>query len=682
MSVRGYARAGLFSATVAVSCGCAGATQNVRAYRAYAHEDTSLRVSLDRIEDIAKTTELVDRILLDQPYTPGDTWVRRLPLDDGEARALKEQLQGKNPYNTGEFEVPILKLYRMHVQGVLDEYAPPPEKPTYPSILDAVQGLVPRASSLKAHWIAHRDATTKLQEAAEEEARVSDEVNALDEVARQKRLPEVTAAHQRTLGAQALVDANKLDLERDAALLAADAKLDSEGRAQVAREGLTALSVAFRIELEALALMPIVAIQTIRAIPGAPRDMVAHPTGKLVRQIWRLPQYIVGIKERMTRQVVVLEGMTGILAKALRTDVDQSPGFALRESIVDQIVGITLDSFRVDLRAGGEAFFFNSLPQAEKSSSDDGKTTYDYSGRQRKLEYSVQPIAMANARLDVTLDWIQLPGAASIGFGYTTDRVWKSGGTIENTSLSNALGIHGAFSDVLEFALGFLGVRTSAKIARFTAGEVRQVDATTGEVQDRAPLQLEYTQLGLGYDVLFALADDAVKAWTEQLVVGFRYVKYSLPRIVYELEDTSTVQGEQHFTYARESPAQMVDSRYYMVGFDARIGQGEAPRFSPYLDLSLYGGAGPAHFYYLAPDGSQDAQQQVAWVVNGGLGLGLRWRLLPRGSRLRLDLRGVYRVDLLYASISKLVENGAAHRTDFGGIDVFHGPTLAFHGSF
>jgi hypothetical protein len=691
MSVRFSAFSGLFlvGSALALASGCAGVTQNVRAYRAYAHEDVSLRVSLDRIEDLAKATQLVDRILLEQGYTPGDTWVRRLPLDDAEARGLKEQFKGKSPYNTGEFEVPILKLYRAHIEGVLDEHAPAPEKPQYPCILDAVQGLVPRTPMLKEHWVAHRAAIEQLQEVAEEEARISDEVNALDDAARQKRQPEVAAAHQKTLAAQGAVDASKRDVEQDARLLASDAKLDDAGRSQVAREALTVLSVAFRVELEALALIPIVVIQTIRAIPGAPRDMIAHPTAKMVRQIWRLPQYLTGIKERMTRQVVILEGMTKVLCGALKTEVDSSPGFVLRESVVDQIVGITLDSFRVDLHAGGEAFFFNSLPQAEKSSSNDGKTTYDYTGRKTKLEYSVQPIVMANARLDVTLDWIQLPGAAQLGFGYTTDRAWKSGGSIEQTKLTEQLGIHGAFSDVIEFGLGFLGVRTSAKLAHFTTGEVRQVDATTGDVLDKAPLRIDYTQIDVGYDVLFALADEKIRAWTEELVVGFRYSKYSLPRIVYDMVDTSTVQGEQHFTMndprARESAPQNVDSRYYMLGVSARFGQGEAPRFSPFLDLAIYGGAGPASFYYppTSVGGANDDQKQVAWVVNGGAGLGLRWRLLPRGSRLRLDLRGLYRVDAFYASIAKVVEvTSVAHRTDFGGFDVFHGPQLAIRGSF
>jgi hypothetical protein len=174
-------------AAIPILAGCAGATQNVRAIRAYAHEETSIRVSLDRIEDLAKTLELVDRILFEEGYTPGDTWVRRLPLDDVEAKAIKDDVKTENPYKTGEYEVPILKLYRRHIEHVFDEYKAPPEKPRYPSIVDALQGLVPRATDLKAHFVAHRDATIALATATEEEAHLTEEINGLDEAASTRR---------------------------------------------------------------------------------------------------------------------------------------------------------------------------------------------------------------------------------------------------------------------------------------------------------------------------------------------------------------------------------------------------------------------------------------------------------------------------------------------------------------
>jgi hypothetical protein len=376
-----------------------------------------------------------------------------------------------------------------------------------------------------------------------------------------------------------------------------------------------------------------------------------HPNLKIVKQAWELPMYLVGTEERLKRETAAMEYMVGILSKALKTDVSDSPGMSLRESVVDQIVGITLDSFRLDLHAGGEEFLFNSIPTGDKSSSSDGKTTYDYIGRQNKLAYTINPIILASARLDLTMDWIRLPGVANLGFGYSTDRVYNSGGSITNTSLAQALGINSTVSDVIDAGLGLLGARSSVRVASWTAGELQRTSATTGQVLDRAPLRLTQTQVDVGYDILFAIDQPGLEAWMEELVVGGRYLQYKLPRILYELQDTSAVAGEQHFTFSRESPPQIVESDYWMLGISTRLGQGEAPRFSPYLDLGIYGGGGPSAFYFLHDQtrgdvpSNRDLYVDPAWVVDGAGALGLRVRLLPRGSFLRLDIRALYKAD-------------------------------------
>lgn len=672
---------------------CAPAGQNVRAFRAYANEDPSLKVSLDRLEDMARTLELVDRILTSTPYTPGDLWIRRLPMTDPEFRAIRDQIKEENPYKYGEYEVPVLKCYRRHIEAVLDEYKPPPEKAMYPSVLDAVSGLVPRAPSLKAHWNEFRDAGVALAAAIDAEKTLEDELAGKDEATRNKRAGELAEKHKAVVSAQGQIEAAKGELARDASLVESDTKLTDAQKKQIGRDAFGALSVAFRVDLEALALAPIVAIQTVRSIPQAPHELIKTPTLKIVRQAWQLPGYITGIKERLTRQVVVLDSMTGILARALETSVEDSPGMALRESVVDQVVGITLDSIRIDLKAGGEVFIFSSIATAaqQSTSNDDGSKTetYDYRGRQYKLDYRVKPIALFTARLDLVLDWIRLPGVAALNFGYSTDRVWKSGGEIEQSSLAQQLGIKGAASDVFDIGLGILGIRSSAKIARFNSGEVRQVNAQdVTQVASAAPLQLTMTQVDVGYDILWATASDSLKAWMEELVVGARYFKYSLPRILYELRNTSTDPNHKTYVFARESPVQQVDSQYYMAGFSARFGVGESPRVSPFADLSLFGGAGPSSFYFLRSGTTADIEanreysKQVAWVVNGGIGVGLRLRLLPRGFRARLDLRAIYRADFVYTQINRSNnDKGEERKTDFGSIDIFHGPTIAIRGA-
>lgn len=100
--------------------GCGAATQNVRAYRAFANEDPNVKVSIDRVEDLAVTLQLVDRILLQTSYTPGDMWPRRLGMTDAQFREVKAQLREKYPYKGLEnAEVPVLKCYRIHLENTL-----------------------------------------------------------------------------------------------------------------------------------------------------------------------------------------------------------------------------------------------------------------------------------------------------------------------------------------------------------------------------------------------------------------------------------------------------------------------------------------------------------------------------------------------------------------------------------
>src|SRR5256885_15203158 len=101
----------LFVAALALPllAGCGAATQNVRAYRAYMQEDPNVKVSIDRVEDVAVTLELVDRILIGTSYTPGDMWPRRLGMTDAQFRDIKADLRDKHPYKgLDNPQVPIL----------------------------------------------------------------------------------------------------------------------------------------------------------------------------------------------------------------------------------------------------------------------------------------------------------------------------------------------------------------------------------------------------------------------------------------------------------------------------------------------------------------------------------------------------------------------------------------------
>lgn len=312
---------------------------------------------------------------------------------------------------------------------------------------------------------------------------------------------------------------------------------------------------------------------------------------------------------------------------------------------------------------------------------------------------------MIGGRVIVAFDWLHMANAASLNGGFNTDRLFSTNGSISSSgSLGNQLGLEGFVSDVFDIGVGLLGVRTRLKNATFTAGEVREISVSPLSGQDvgvtrKAPLQLSYTQLDIGYDIAFLMPEFSGKYWIEELLVGFRYMNYQLPRILYELRDTAPPGSEnQNFTFDRESTPQTLSSKYFMGGGTFRFGQGEGRTVSLFGDLGVYGGAGPTAYYFLedtkAPDveGNRTQQRPTSLVLDISAGLGGRIRLTPRKSRFRVLLEGQYHAEAVTQTIVSEIrelrkQNGdsvitVGKKIDFGGTDIFHGPRLQLVGVF
>jgi hypothetical protein len=424
------------------------------------------------------------------------------------------------------------------------------------------------------------------------------------------------------------------------------------------------------------------------------------------------------IKLQMSNQIPLLEILTTALAASSRTAVEATAGFLLKESVVDQVVGVTLDSFRAQAKAGGEAFFFNAIQQDNQNRQQQGDATIrkDLTGRLRTLKYDVKPILFTAFNLNLGFDYIRMPNAAGLNLGYKTDRVFSSGGTIESGSLGQQLGLKGTASDVLDLGLGILGVRSNVRIANFTTGTVTYANAQGVELIGpdgkpvQAPLQIGFTQIDLGYDLGFALGEKAAQAYIEELTVGARYFRYALPRILYELENIippnpdGSSSPNKDLRYLNETFPQTVPSIYYMGGFTARFGKGDAAALAPYGEMGIYGGAGPTTYSLRkgkAVDCSNGAvpgdkqvcvdnfsaertnENETAWGINASLALGLRIRLAKPGRRFRLNGEVVYRAELIYANATASnSDTGKERQIDFGTADLFHGPRFNLVGEF
>lgn len=651
--------------------GC-GSIQTVRTFKNHADEPPRLDVAVDRVSDLDATLALVDRLLTQTPVSPGDAWVDHLALTNDEAKRLGEELRKQPPYRgQPDQEIPILKRYRAHLEQVLGEAKASTGK--YPSLLAAIGAPGKDAGDLATHW-----------------ATLGQKLDAGDDA----------GARDAERAIQTDIDSVK--------------KQDGSPPAGLLATVTTMLSVCYRLELETIALAPIVATQTTRALPSGTSTMGPDTASKLGNglAIADVPAHLASIKTKVTRQTALLDQLAHALVSAENVSLDATAGFALKESALSTIVGITSDSFHAHLRAGGEAFFYNALKQTDQSSSDDGKQTKDLTGRLRTLRYDVKPILLASFHFDAGMDYGKIQDALGLRLGYQTDRVFASGGSISSPALSKQLGVSGAASDALDFGLGVFGVRSNVRVANFTTGTVSYADAAGNDLVDasghkiQSPLTIHFTQIDLGYDLAFLL-DGAKKFSVEELVLGFRYFQYKLPRILYELNDTAPAgSGEQHLVYANESRPQVVPSTYYMGGLVTRFGPGrDAGLLAPYFDIGFYIGGGPTSYHLrknkavscangATPGTGEECVDDLsgknaaqtssgAFAFDLSAGLGLRLRLVQTSGRFRLLGEAAYKAELVYANATASNSaNGEKRQIDFGNADLFHGPRLSLIGQF
>jgi hypothetical protein len=686
-SVIVLAGAVILSLTPALS-GCHRLTTNVRAMREYGNEDPELAVVLDRLADADAALVLTDRILARVPYAPGDAWTRDIALYEARAAEIKKALVAAPPYQEEEHEVPPLKIYRVHLEQVLRRAEAPREgSPPYASVLDALATFAPAAAPIKGHWERLEKALAARAEAVRAHAEALSKKGSFS--------PEAAQTEKRADAAEAEVEKVRRDFVACAAAIQAMGAGTPE-RAGIARDALSVTTVALRVLLEADAMLSAVVDQATHLHHGAERDIWVQHSGREMNLLSSIPPRAKGVQARTAAEAKAVEPLAEAFAEIAGEGLYDTPGFALRESIIDQAVGINLDSIRFRLRGDGEVLFFNQLGVS-------GSTNPGYVGQTRRLAYDVDPVGLVGGRLIIAFDWIHVRNAARLNAGFATDRVFGAGGDIVNSaSLGEQLGFEGFASDMFDVGMDIIGIRTKVKSASFTSGEVHEiaVEAATGRdlgVTRTAPLKLAFTQIDVGYDAAFLLPELEGKYWIEELLVGFRYMNYRLPRILYELEDMDPKPEVSRYGFARESPAQTIESRYFMGGVAARLGQGDKRLVSLFGDFGVYGGSGPTSFYFLrdpgAPDGPLNREELAPAVIvlNASAGLGVRLRLTSRKSRLRLLLEGQYHGEFVgQAIVSEITgtkrENGTTYTIgktiNYGGVDVYHGPRLQLAGVF
>lgn len=451
-----------------------------------------------------------------------------------------------------------------------------------------------------------------------------------------------------------------------------------EARAAIARDGWTVTSVALRLAREARSLATVVALEAT-ALQKRPNwfDGSAMDAVKLAQ---RLPGRGRAIFKDLVRNVEDLTRLVDRLSALQNVDPTTAPGFRYADGLVDDIAGFGWDSLHVDVQAGGRALFYNALADPEFS-GESGGDTYDYTGRLTQLEYDIEPIVLANAQLAVNVDWPRWPDAMRLDLGYATNRGYKSGGDVTTGSIASELGASKGLSDALNAALAVADVQSNVEIATFTQGRVRDILIEDGSVIAEAPFTFQFKQIDLGYDLA-----PHYNPLIKKVVVGFRYFDYSLPRILYELENVTPDLDTATYVYSRETPPQAVRTQLYMLNAVLGLAKAVTPHLTPYASLDLAFGFGPTEYYFLRDDFELDEESNRERVSTSSPGaamtgtLGIRWHV--GGPDATFNAYFDARYEALYIDGFSDATEASNTMVSFGGTDVFHGPSAALGATF
>jgi hypothetical protein len=638
----------------------------------YDHEQPTFALLNAHIDQMNEALRLIDVLLQETPYRPGAPWIASLPLDGEVADRTRDLL------NSAADKASIVRVYATHIHAVLSEVRAAPGGVLSPAgVPGAAVSAIPVSALPGYRSLSDALAHVNPGLVVGGVEKRKQEVQKAFDVANQ-RYAALSAAAQPD---QAELDRAQAEVDQIAKLKAdlehpiGPADLQNPENAAIVKDAVDVASVAMRLAVEAVSLATVVALEAASLAQQSPASWFQGPSST-AQLVAALPAEVRETYAHLARYAADLKQ----LIEQLKINPLDSIGFKFKEGLVDDVVGLAWDSVHVDLNGGGEALFYNALADDEKSTDSSGNT-YDYTGRQTRLEYAVQPIVLAHLALTMKVDWAHWADAAGLKLDYATNRVYKSGGDIGNTSLANELGVTGAVSEALSAALAVAGVKASGRIAHFNHGTVRDILVTDGTLLADAPLTFDMKELDVGYD--FAPRHGSA---LQTLTLGFRYFDYTLPRILYEFVNSTPGADTAAYVFSRETPPQAIRTRFYMIDFATRLEKSVTPHLAPYVNLDFAVGYGPTQYYFLRDSNGDDVPSNQDHGTSNSVGTGLagsigfRWKLGSPESRFNAYLDANYHAQLLSSLFDS--KNGGDTVVNVGTRDLFHGPSAAFGAAF
>ncbi len=366
-----------------------------------------------------------------------------------------------------------------------------------------------------------------------------------------------------------------------------------------------------------------------------------------------------------------------------------SPAQATVPNSTKESTGNPLD-FQLLIDVSAESYFFSSVDIRSikdlepPAPGEEKKLSYDLTGSKYKLGYKFQPVILASMNVFASWKFFSFAGE------YKTDRVYKSGGSIEKSEeIASKLSKDETFSQILKLGLGYAGLSTSFRTVQFHFGKVQVEDVNDGSIVGQGNLELKMQKFELKYDFAYQnkIRMDRGKKeiqWYRPFV-AYRYLNYTLPRIVYKFEDQNPEADLDNYIYIQESEPQNIKTTLHMLGIGLEDMEHKNSKPLKFIyQASVYGGAGSALFYM----GNEKINSALLGAVVR-LRPGISWQFSFAGFNSSFQL--LYEWNAIYMlipdtkSLDKLFSNendlGARHY-NFGTVDIYHGIQFAFVAKF
>lgn len=333
-------------------------------------------------------------------------------------------------------------------------------------------------------------------------------------------------------------------------------------------------------------------------------------------------------------------------------------------------------------KMAGEVYFFNIIGSDDKFEDDEGNST-DYTGRKYKMDYSFQPVYLASLEAYARWSYFAIDGS------YKSNELWQKGGSVEQSDDISSHVDDETASRILQFGIEAFNLRTSYKKVDFDFGKAKVVDAETEDVVETKNLDLSITEIDVIYSFSVLPVIDASTGRitsTRDIYIGYKYMAYTLPRIVYEMEDINPDEDESDWRYVRETTPQDIRMNIHLIGAGSEyLVHRTNNLIEPVYTMSVYFGLAESDFTF--PDTEEEKERTAdATMFCALIRLSPGISFKTTGGALHTSLRLMYDANLTFANgtddENSETEDGNPLAYNFGAMDIYHGIQFAFDAYF